>query len=462
VEARVHYDSVIYFTSRVIRDHPRSSQASRAALLKARAEIARARWRSAAETAAQVPALTSDESLIGVAAGLEGIARRELGAGADVGRAEALLTRALESGPSSADSATFLFQRGLARLDAGEMEAAAADLEAVGAHGELDPEVRLDLARGLRKASRYGEALRLTSDLLTEGRYADLGMALDSHLDSLALRAPEGLEEELGRLLEDADLSTTSQTLLHFYRGRSRETLGDTSGAMAEYENAEKTSDRGRYGAEAGFRWALLRLRTAEHPDDIIGTKQKLLTGQNVPEAAVSVRAVELSREVGEFSNLVDAVESRGATAAEAALRAAEIAGFSLGARRVARGLYVRYLSLAPDSPWKGKAIAGALALAAADDGGTPDADDATDLRLREELSRLPADDPYRVSVQDLTRSPVIDSAYVEAERNLRRRIVEIRMLYDTTAVLVRPSDTTQAEVQEPTNEEAPNRDLEP
>jgi hypothetical protein len=51
------------------------------------------------------------------------------------------------------------------------------------------------------------------------------------------------------------------------------------------------------------------------------------------------------------------------------------------------------------------------------------------------------------VSLEDLPRNIESDSAYVDAERQLRRRLVEIRMLYDTTAVLVEPvADTTEAE----------------
>lgn len=445
-EARVHYDSVIAITGRILLDHPESEHAAPAALLKARSEIATRRWESAVVSAAAVPALTRDSSLIVAAAGLEGIARRERAEGDDLEEAERLLTRALEGGPVSEDSALFLFHRGLTRLDAGQVEAAAADLEAVGAQEQLTPEVRLDLARGLARVGQFDEALQLTTDLLRESRYANFGSGMDAHLDSLAHWAPARLETAMARLLETPDMTGTKLALLHYYRGLSREMSGDSTGALAEYDTARRDAGQGRYAAEAAYRWALVRMHVAERPADITETRQAVAAGRNVPDPEVAARANELSLEVREFSDLMDAVRTRGSTAAEAALRAAEIAGADLGARRVARGLYLQYLSLAPESPWRAKAIAGALAYADARAGDwAGDQGSSTDARLRNELSGLPANDPYRVSIQNLARNAAIDSAYVDAERDLHRRLVEIRMLYDTTAVLVQPGDTAAA-----------------
>lgn len=445
-EARVHYDSVIAITGRIVLNHPESEHAAPAALLKARSEIATRKWESAVASAAGVPALTSDSSLIVTAAGLEGIARRERAQGDDLEAADRLLTRALEGGPASEDSALFLFHRGLTRLDAGQVEAAATDLEAVGAQEQLAPEVRLDLARGLARVGQFDEALQLTTSLLRENRYANFGSGMDAHLDSLARWAPVPLETAMTHLLETPDMTGTKLALLHYYRGLSRELSGDSTGALSEYDAARADAGQGRYAAEAAYRSALVRMRLAVRPEDIVATQQVVVAGRNVPDPGVAARASELFLEIKEFSDLMDAVRSRGSTAAEAALRAAEIAGIDLGARRVARGLYLQYLSLAPESPWRAKAIAGVLAYADARAGDwADDRGSSTDERLRNELSDLPVDDPYRVSIQNLARNATIDSAYVEAERDLRRRLVEIRMLYDTTAVLVQPGDTAAA-----------------
>lgn len=450
-EARVRYDSVIAITGRIVRDHPESEHAAPAAILKARSEIARKRWKAAAVSAASVPALTEDSALIGVAAGLEGIARRVNADGAEVAAAERLLTRALESGPSSEDSSQFLFHRGLARLDLGDATAAAQDLEAASAQGRLSEDVQLDLARALADVGQYDRAVKLTEDLLAGRRFANFGPGMDAHLDSLVQRAPEPLEAALGRGLEGSDLAGPKLALLHYYRGRAREVIGDTDAALAEYGLARGEASRGRYAAEASYRWAALRMREARRPAEIAETRQALTAARTgIPEPEVAARVGRLSAAVEEFTRLVDAYETRGGTAAEAALRAAEIAGSDLDARHVARGLYLQYLALASDSPWRAKAMAGAMLYADSPAGDWVDDRGAeTDRRLEQQLAGLPAGDPYRVSIQDLPRSPRIDSAYVSAERDLQRRLVEIRMLYDTTAVLVEPGDTANVDEQD-------------
>lgn len=454
VEARTRYDSVIAITDRIVKEHPESEYAAPAALLKARSEIARRMWESAAETAARVPALTSDASMIGVAAGLEGIARRVDAQGPELREAERLLTRALESGPSAEDSAQFLFHRGLARLDLGDAGEAAADLEAVSSKERLSADVQLDLARGLADVGQYDRAIQLTEGLIAGNRYANFGPGMDAHLDSLVRRAPDALYAALGHELDAPDPTGTKLALLHYYRGYAREIAGDPEAALAEYDLAREGSGRGRYAAEANYRWARLRILEARNPEDVLATRDALQATQGIIEADVVERVRRLSSAVIEFGHLVDAYQTRGTTAAEAALRAAELAGSELGARRVARGLYLKYLELAPESPWRAKAMAGAILYADYPAGEwAGDRGAATDRRLEEQLAGLPADDPYRISIENLPRTARVDSAYVAQERDLQRRLVQIRMLYDTTAVLVAPSDTAPAEDAEPAAE---------
>ena len=60
-----------------------------------------------------------------------------------------------------------------------------------------------------------------------------------------------------------------------------------------------------------------------------------------------------------------------------------------------------------------------------------PDTDD----ELRSLLGALPPDDPYRLAFADEEDRPILaDSMYVLAEADLRRRLTEIRMLFDPTA----------------------------
>jgi tetratricopeptide (TPR) repeat protein len=448
-QANIHYDSVIAKADRLITRHPDSKHAAPAALLKARAEIARQnRWEEAAATAAGVSALTEDPRLLGVAAGLEGIARSNLG---ELEEAERLLTGGLASEPSDEDRALFHFHRGITRLDLGQADLAAEDLEAASRQERLAPEVRLDLARGLSDAGRHEEAVQVTGEIVREDRLGSFGSfwsQMDAHLDSLAHRVPEALEAAFTEQLSESELTVTKETLLHYYTGLCREMSGDRDGALAAYDGARVRE--GRYAAEAEYRAARLRIATASRPSDIADTRRGLARARSIPEPAVADEAALLGRTVEEFASLVEAYETRGGSAAEAALRAAEIAGGQLGARRVARGLYLRYLDIAPDSRWQAKAIAGAMVHAdwpAGEWAGDLGAE--TDARLQTHLAGLPASDPYRVSLQDLPRSIHSDSAYVEAERDLHRRLIEIRMLYDTTAVLVEPSDTTDAAADE-------------
>ncbi|HSM07789.1 MAG TPA: hypothetical protein VLA33_02095 [Gemmatimonadota bacterium] len=440
VQANTQYDSVIARTDRVITRHPDSKHAVHAALMKARAEIAREHPEDAAATAAGVAALTDDPRLLGIAAGLEGIARSNLD---EFAEAERLLSRGLASEPSDEDRALFHFHRGVTRLNLGDAELAAEDLAAASEQDRLAPEVRLDLARGLSDAGRHEEAIAVTAGVVGDDRLASFGSfatAMDAQLDTLARRAPEGLASTLEEQLSRPALTGTKEALLHYYHGLSLELSGDREGALASYDNAR--TREGRYAAEAEYRAARLRIETAGRPADIVATRQGLARARSIPERDVATDVARLSRQVEEFASLVEAYETRGAAAAEAALRAAEVAGGQLGARRVARGLYLRYLDLAPDSRWQAKAIAGAMVHAdwpAGEWAGDRGAE--TDERLRTHLAALPASDPYRVSLQDLPGSIDADSAYVEAERDLRRRLVEIRMLYDTTAVLVEPTD---------------------
>ena len=442
--ARILYDSAIAMTAEIVANHPDSKHAAPAALLKSRAEIARDLWDSAAESARRVHGLTDDPRHLSTARGLEGIALK--GNGRSLA-AEELLTAALEGDLSRDDRALFHFHRGLARLDVGKAAQAVEDLESVGAEGGLDENVRLDLARGLSDVGQHEQSARITDELIREGRLATFAEGMDAHLDSLVRRDPATVDSMFAEQLRTTDAPPTKRALLQYYRGLAREWMGDPAGAVVFYDSARIHAGQGRYSAEATYRWARLSILEAEEPADIVATLRPLDSAGAIPEPAVAAAVVRLQQQVAEFANLVDAYETRGGTAAEAALRAAEIAGAQLGARRVARGLYLRYLALAPDSPWQAKAIAGAMLHAdwpagdwAADEG------EVTDRRLEDRLAALPPSDPYRVSIQDLPRDEALDSAYVESERLLRRRIVEIRMLYDTTAAIIERPDTLPAD----------------
>jgi hypothetical protein len=444
--ARVSFDTVIAITGRIVADHADTKYAASAALLKSRSELALKRSESAAQSASQVSALTSDPVLLSTALGLEGVARQLLG---EPAIADSALTAALAGEIEEADRALFLFHRGMARLESGHRDLAAADLAESGVQAAQASSGQLDLAEALSEVGQFESSTALTVELMRENRFANYGPGLLLHLDSLARRAPMLLDSALAVELEEPGLADTKLSVFYYYRGRSREHAGDAS-AVVMYDSARTAATRSRYATVASYRAARMLLLQAEEPADIVATRSILEQAANTLDPAISVDARRLNDRVILFSNLVDAYESRGATAAEAALRAAEIAGGDLAAPGVARGLYLRYLALAPASPWAAKAIFGALLYSDTPAGSwANDRGPATDADLRRMLASLPANDPYRISIEGLRRDANADSTYVLAEADLRRRLVEIRMLYDTTAVIIQPQDTSAAEAQE-------------
>lgn len=450
--ARVQFDSVIAMTTRIVVDHPESKYAASAALMKARAELARQFPEAAVETATGLSAYTDNERDLDTAAGIEGVARRLLG---DLSAADSSLTRALAGNISDEDRALFLFHRGMARLESGRPGLAAEDLAATGIQAELSTNGRLDLAKALSDVGQYAASARLTATLVQENRFANFGQAMHTHLDSLARRAPATLDSTLAEQLQEAQLPDTKRSALYYFRGRSREHASDTLAALAMYDSARAGAERSRYGTSASYRGARLRILRAVSPAEIVDTRTALDIAATTLDREISTDALRLRERVTLFSNLVAAYESRGATAAEAALRAAEIAGGDLSAARVARGLYLRYLELAPGSPWAAKAIYGALFYADTPAGEwIRDRGSTTDDRLRDMLAALPETNPYRISIENLARDADADSAYVLAETDLRRRLVEIRMLYDTTAVLLQPQDTVDFEAEQQQREQ--------
>jgi hypothetical protein len=264
------------------------------------------------------------------------------------------------------------------------------------------------------------------------------------------------LDSTLAVELDASDPSDTKRSALYYFRAYSAERMSDTLTALAQYDSARTWDERGRYGTSASYRSARLRIRRSVVPSDIVGTQTSLALAVTTSDRGLAVDARRLNERVTLFSNLVAAYESRGSTAAEAALRAAEVAGGDLNASRVARGLYLRYLELAPTSPWAAKAIFGALLYSDTPAGEwVDDRGLSTDNRLRAQLAALPETNPYRISIENLARDADADSSYVLAESDLQRRLIEIQMLYDTTAVILTPQDAAQPEEEQPPEPEA-------
>lgn len=438
--ARIALDSVIAKSERVMLRHPDSKYADDAALLKARSELLLERWEAAFGSAEAAARLADDPAVEATALGLQGTAAYSLG---QLEPADSLLTLALEVELGPDDAASFHFARGRTRLARGRLEEAAADLKEASLQAETSAEARLDLAVALAEIGEWDESVALTRDMLLASDAGDLSDAERAHVDSLISRVPTAMEAALSELADAPAQGPTKRALFLLLRGMARERTGDVVGSVADFETASQLAVSTRAGGEAAYYAAHGRLEAAGTPDSVRETVGSLLLAERVGPPAVRPTARRKREAVQLFANLMGAWESRGTAAAEALIRAAEIAAVDLGAARAARELYVLYVSAAPGSPWIAKAIIGALSLSARDAPGDIERPgDLTDEALRARLEGLPETDPYRGALRGDTTA-VADSAYALAERNLETRLRQIRSLFAPVTASPVSSDTT-------------------
>jgi hypothetical protein len=155
----------------------------------------------------------------------------------------------------------------------------------------------------------------------------------------------------------------------------------------------------------ARMRLARTRLPTVHKLEELQELRTILLpaiTEPTVPPLLRSMRIIEV---------LVQKAQSTGQPLALYA--AAEVARDELGAYPLARQLFTTYVDVAPQTPWAGKALLAAIALA-------PDAPEAAALRAR--LSTLQAS-PYAQVVNGGTDP----EAFASAEARLQRSLVAMR-----------------------------------
>lgn len=452
VAARIRFDSVIAKTGRIVENHPSSKYADDAALLKTRSELYNQQWESARETARTAETLSDDDRTAAVAMGLGAVALRHLD---EAGKADSIFTLALEADLPPDDRALFLFERGLARQQLGRSQEAAADLESAAGSLELSPDARLTLSEALRDIGEYRRSAQFVAPLLAQ-QQVDTRSPLYLHVDSLTVLSPEAVDSVTAVLLEGPGLQPTRAAAFHLLAGNASLRAGDTVQALARFEEAIETAARGVAAADASYRVIELRLASADSPADIRALADLFPTARRTRFDDRRERTLRWEQAQQSFDGLVEAYEGRGASAAEAALRAAELARVDLEALAVARGLYLLYVRDAPESRWVAKAIAGALSSS----GYRPDPDwvtddgAETDEALRARLMALPADDPYRLVLTDPgARTAAADSAYVLAEADLRRRLEEIRrqvqgVAIDTAGVAADSAAADQDEIQ--------------
>ena len=431
--ARVRFDSVIAKTERIIEDHPGSKYADDAAILKIRSELHTRKWESAVETSVRAEQLASDSKTRAVAVGLRGVAQRELGAFRE---ADSLLTVGLSTQVDADDRGLFLFQRGLARQGLGRSDEAATDLEAAASSVQLSPEGRLMLSMALRDIGEYSRSADLAGHLLATSS-ADPRSPLYLHIDSLTVLAPEVVDSTVAGLFDLPTLPATRRAGFYYLRGRAQLSAGREDEALGYLDAAMEEAPTSQVAAAAAYYAIEVRLLRATAPDDVTALLGSYVVARRASSREIRAQAQRWQRASQTFEGLIEAFESRGASAAEAMLRAAELARIDLGSPALARGCYLLYINVAPDSRWTAKAIYGALSVSGhePDPSWIADRGAATDDELRDRLKTLPAEDPYRLALADpAERGPMADSMYVLAEADLRRRLLEIRMLFDPTA----------------------------
>ena len=433
VTARVRFDSVIAKTGRLIDGHPGSKYADDAAILKTRSELYNRMWESAVETSVRAEELAGDSHHRAVAVGLRGVALRELGAFAE---ADSLLSVGLNSDVDADDEALFLFHRGLARQGLGQSDEAAVDLEAAASSAELSPEGRLTLSIALRDIGEYNRSADLAGQLLATSS-SNPRSPLYLHVDSLAVLAPDVVDSTVAGLLDLPALLATHRAAFHYVRGRAHLSAGREEEALGYLDAAIEEAPTSQVAAEAAYFAIEVRLRRVTAPDDVTALLGSYAVARRSGATEIRARTARWERASQTFEGLIEAFESRGASAAEAMLRAAEFAQIDLESPALARGCYLLYVDVAPDSRWTAKAIYGALSVSGhrPDPSWVADRGAATDDELRDRLQTLPTDDPYRLALADpAERGPMADSMYVLAEADLQRRLLEIRMLFDPTA----------------------------
>ncbi len=466
VTARRSLDSVIAKTDRIIAEHPGSKYADDAAILNARSQLELIRLfpslntestrRAIASRARMVSETSSDSRLRRVATGLLGEVAY---AGGELEVADSLLSVALDGELNEADRIDFYVTRGRVRLDLGQTAEAEEDLRAAVDEGTASPEVRLDLARTLTRLGEYDDALATLGPLLSREQQPSVGVKAVA--DSLVQRAPRQSIDTFDSLSELSSATPTQRALFAYYVGRGYQRLGVRDSALAAYDAADELAPNTRSALAAlyyGSRWRIETATTASEVLDLASPLQRTA----VRASDVMDSAAVLYAGVQSFGNWMNVFESRGVTESAALLRAAEVAVNQLRAPAVGRSLYLRFLEVAPGSPWAPKAILGALSLSeaaekAAAGGSNPcvgtsgDSNPGAattgevDRQLRARLSTFPSDNPY-VLAAGAADTPARDSSYAAAEQQLQVRLDAMRQLFEPAAV--RPAAPADSAVQ--------------
>ena len=267
------------------------------------------------------------------------------------------------------------YWRGKLHLAEGRVDQALFDLtRAEGADPDLHIPVLFErLAHGVQADDTVG-AVRAASGLLADTRAGILADSIGALVDRASRRWGPGAAATLLAPVRTGDWPPGPRDRLLLQRIGLLIEAGDTLAVESEAGWAMQGSTSGAEAARLVV--ARIRLARVEEVMQLEAVRRVLLPGGGLPpvaQLAADIRRVESLEEWGMREDPL------------AWFVAAELARDRLGSPRLARGLFLRFASEAPDNVWAGKAILAALAT-------TPDP--RSDAALRAGLETRGAD-PY-------------------------------------------------------------------
>jgi len=267
-----------------------------------------------------------------------------------------LINRALTGLSAGAPRAEAHLLRGQILLAQGQVDSGWSDLDRA---PDLDARVRVEAALSkLRWAIQYDEPARAGEAFTLLLSYAEGGERLDTVV-VLADRAAEqwspGVVATLMSATDTARWGSVARGRIGLGRARLFHRSGDTAAANAAAWGVARGV--GVAAAEARVQLARWRLEHVDALADLEEVEEILLPAERHEDATPLLDAL----------GALDDLTGVGLSDPLAWFAAAEIARDELGARPLARGLFLAYAGADPEDPWVPKALLAALAVASDD-----------------------------------------------------------------------------------------------
>jgi hypothetical protein len=398
-QAQQGYTGAIEKAAKSYRKYPAGRWSDDALYVIARARFELAEYPAARAAATELLNTTSDATM-------RGDAHAILGASALYMQDEELALTHLDSAITQSSGGlrgrVHLWRARAHRLT-GDPARAWADLDAV---GKDDPSyIPVQLER-INFGIEQRDSARTAAAFATVLNHGDARRNIDT-IFGLALHAVSSFGAQTTRHLLNAPLPdwlASARDSVALVRAELALRAGDTTSATTEFTQLASRSAAVVANA-ARIRLARAQLPNAETLEDLRAVRALLLPAvadPTVPPLLHNLRIVDA---------LVQKAQSSGQPLALFA--AAEIARDELGARPLARSLFVTFVDVAPQTPWSAKALLAALSLA-------PDAADADSLRTR--LFSYQSS-PYAQALA----SGADPEAFAIAEERLQRSLIALR-----------------------------------